>query len=436
MTTVIIGGGAAGIAAALAAAQQGQRVLVLERNRKPLKKLGVTGNGRANVLNAGAPVYFGGEAFALETLRAMDYPALRAFFATVGVPLRVEDAGRVYPASFQAVTVVDALLLRARQLGVQFSGGTLVTALSRDGKGFTLQALQTEPEPESAPRGKATARAVQPPARKVTFCADRVIVTVGGAAAPVHGTDGGGYPLLTAFGHPLSPIRPALCALRTDARRIAGLAGQRVRARLRLLSPTGETLRATGGELLFADDAFSGIAAMQLARFVIPGACVALDLRPAVGLADEAEAEGGATSGEVAEFLRGLCVLRKDQQIGSLFTGALSTPVARLLLREAGFQDTGAPVARLQPDAINKLVQTLADLRLPVTGTRGFDQAQVTAGGILTDGFDPATMESRLCRGLYAAGEVLDVDGDCGGFNLMFAFASGLLAGRAGGGAR
>ena len=444
MTTAIIGGGAAGVAAAIAAAQAGDQVLVLERGAKPLKKLGVTGNGRANLLNSGALLYYGDAAFAQAVLRRIGFTELAAFFHALGVPLRQESEGRVYPAALLAQVAVDALLLRAHQLGVTFLCNTRVPALVPAGAGFTLHAWQTQ-DGDTPPRGKGGTRQAVVPETPLQRHADRVIVTPGGAAAPAHGTDGSGYALLTAFGHTLTPIKPALCALLTDKRRIAGLAGQRVRARLRLTDAGGQALHAAEGEVLFGEDAVSGIATMQLARFTEDGALLYLDFRPAAGwdspdgIASEAQhpaAPGASLPGvrdaRVLAELRRLAAMRQDLPVRELLTGVFSVPVARFLLRESGLADASAPIRSLTEASILRLCDTLCAACLPVLGTRGFPQAQVTAGGIATRDVNPATMESRLCPGLYAAGEVLDVDGDCGGFNLMFAFASGLLAGRAG----
>ncbi|MDD3410051.1 MAG: aminoacetone oxidase family FAD-binding enzyme [Eubacteriales bacterium] len=397
MTTLILGGGAAGMCAAIAAAQAGQRVTVLERGAKPLKKLGVTGNGRCNLLNAGAPVYYGDTAFALDVLERCPFDELFSFFEQLGVPLRREDEGRIYPAALQASVVVEALKLRASQLGVETITGARARAIARTRGGFTVQA-----ELEDASRD---------------FRADRVIVTVGGAAAPAHGTDGSAYGLLTAFGHRLATPRPALCALKTGKSRLSGLSGQRVRAVLTL----GE--RQTSGEVLFGDDAISGIAAMQLARFVQSGDSVSLDLRPALCWTD-------ADEREIARRLAALAQSRRDRELCDWLTGLFTAPVARALLQAAHLWEPRLPLSSLADDAPRRLARTLCAWRFPLTGVRGFEQAQVTAGGISPADFDPATLESRLCPGLYAAGEVLDVDGDCGGFNLMFAFATGLLAGR------
>ena len=428
MEIVVIGGGAAGLAAAIAAAEQGQQVLVLERNRKPLKKLGVTGNGRANVLNAGAAQYYGDAAFAHATLAQVGYPALCNFFDTLGVPLREEAEGRIYPAALQAVVVVDALLLRAHQLGVRFALSTRVTRLQHKGERFRLDAVQTPPQQDTSKGNRKPQPTEEIPQ---TLYADRVIVTVGGAAAPAHGTDGAGYALLTSLGHKVTALTPALCALTTDTRRIAGLTGQRVRAGLRLCAADGQLLHQTQGEVLFGEDAVSGIAAMQLARFVQPGCTVTLDMREGLGLSPANNPTGALDRECIARQLDTRLTARHDSRVTDWLTGLCAAPIAQFLLREAGFTNLHAPLAHVGEGAAMRLAATMEAVTLPVTGTRGFAQAQVTAGGIQTCDFDPQTMQSSLCKGLFAAGEVLDVDGECGGFNLMFAFASGLIAGRA-----
>ncbi len=416
--TLIIGGGAAGMAAAIAAAQQGHRVTVLERNEKTLKKLGVSGNGRGNLLNSGPPVYYGNEHFAKKVLTHMPYGRLAQFFEELGVPLRQEEEGRCYPAALQAAVAVDALRLRAQQLGVQICPRTRALGITSQKEGFLVDAEEGMP---ASPGAKKNQRPLELLPRK--YQADRVVITAGGAAAPAHGTDGTAYGLFTAFGHRLTPIRPALCALLTEKKPLQGLAGQRVRAVLRLESEAGETLHQTEGEALFAEDGVSGIAAMQLARFVQPGCSLHLDLRPELNRTE-------MTQEQLTAYLRAMAKKRADQPLREWLTGMVMPQVARALQLAAGFMDFARPLASLSEKAIQSLAGTLLNFPLPVLGVRGFDSAQVTAGGIQAEDFDDATLESRLQPGLYAAGEILDVDGDCGGFNLMFAFASGLLAGR------
>ena len=236
MHTLIIGAGAAGMAAAIAAARQGQRVTVLERGRKALKKLGVTGNGRGNLLNAGLVEnvlthprtvfspdgdllpfvqkrYYGDPAFAAKVLAQRPWEQIADFLQSCGIALDEEDEGRMYPSSYLASTAVEALLLEAEKLGVRIE--TCTHAL-RIEPGFTVHAIKAEyAEDTQRKNGKSKPGALLCET-EVTYRADRVIVTVGGAAAPMHGTDGTSYGLLSELGHTVTPLYPALCALTTE----------------------------------------------------------------------------------------------------------------------------------------------------------------------------------------------------------------------------
>lgn len=406
MKTIIIGGGAAGYAAAIAAARKGERVTILERGRKPLKKLGVTGNGRGNLLNSGAPQYFGDRNFALEVLRQKPYADIAAFLKSCGITLTEEDEGRIYPASYLAASAVDALRLTADRLGIVCECNTQAIRID---KGFTVHALRALYAPDVTLKSGRVKPGEKLGEEKAVYQADRVVVTVGGAASPMHLTDGTAYPLLTAFGHRLTELHPALCAILTEKKPIEGLSGQRVRTTLML-----DGKHSSRGEALFADDGVSGIAAMQLSRFAAAGGRLELDLREAI--------MGEDRHMDVESWLR----LRPAKKASELLTGAASPVLAGALLRRAGIR----PDESAEKADLTALAEMIRRFPLAVLGTRGFDTAQVTAGGIMTCDFDPCSMESRLCPGLFAAGEVLDVDGACGGFNLMFAFASGLLTAR------
>lgn len=420
MTDVlVIGGGAAGLFAAIGAAEQGQTVAVLERGRKPLKKLGVTGNGRGNLLNLGPLAYYGDEAFAKEVFRHLPPTEVARLWESLGVPLVQEEEGRVYPSSLLAASAVEALMLRAEQLSIAFHTAFQAKRITRTGDGFRVEGLHTLYAPDTLRKsGKAKPGAAlgQEP---MAFEGKRVIVAVGGAASPMHLTDGSAYGLLTDFGHRLISPRPALCALATETGPIAGLEGQRVRAQLTLINEKGESIAQSSGEALFAQDGVSGIAAMQLSRFANPGCTLHMNLSPAVTgrLLSQAEA---------ADWLMERCRLRAGQPLRQLLVGAATPALAHTLLKASHLPPDGP----ITPSAANPLSQALCDFSLQVQGTRGFDAAQVTAGGIAPGDFDPATLESRLCPGLHAAGEVLNVDGPCGGFNLLFAAATGYLAGR------
>ena len=406
MHVLIVGGGAAGMAAAIAAAQRGHRVTVAERGRKVLKKLGVTGNGRGNLLNCGAGQYFGDTDFAAQVLEHMPYERIAAFLEDAGIPLVHEAEGRMYPSSYLAASAVDALKWQAERLGVEMIANTRVVQIEKAKNGFAAHAVQTRFAPDITLKSGRVKPGEAIGEDAVSFRCDRVIVTVGGAAAPMHGTDGTSYGLLRDLGHSMVPIRPALSALLTEKKAVEGLSGQRVRTKLILCNAQGRLLHESEGEALFAEDGVSGIAAMQLSRFAVPGCTLHMDLRQAIT---------GQADTDMNAWLKRRMETR-DQC--TLLLGAASPALSAALMRRSG-------------GSIEKLAQLIADYSVPVTGVRGFESAQVTAGGMKAAEFDPATMESRLVPGLYAAGEVLDVDGACGGFNLMFAFAGGLLAGNA-----
>jgi len=404
MHVLIIGGGAAGMAAAIAAARRGHRVTVLERGRKALKKLGVTGNGRGNLLNCGEIQYFGDAAFAASVLQNMPYERIAAFLEDAGIPLVHEAEGRMYPSSYLAASAVDALKWQAETLGVETIVNTRAVKIETKNSGFVVHAVKTVFAPDITLKSGRVKPGEAIGEEAVSFRCDRVIVTVGGAAAPIHGTDGTSYGLLTELGHSMVPVRPALSALLTDKKAVEGLSGQRVRAKLTLCDAKGQKLYQSEGEALFAEDGVSGIAAMQLSRFASDRCVLHMDLRLAVT---------GSADADVLSWLKNRAQTR-DQR--TLLLGAASPALSAALMRRSG-------------SSIEKLAQNISDFTVPVTGVRGFDSAQVTAGGVCAAEFDPSTMESRLVPGLFAAGEALNVDGACGGFNLMFAFASGLLAG-------
>lgn len=412
MTDVlVIGGGAAGLFAALIAAEQGQTVAVLERGRKPLKKIGVTGNGRGNLLNLSGLDYYGDKTFAHQVFRHAPPQLVARLWESLGVPLIQEEEGRVYPSSLLAASAVEALMLRAKQLPIAFHTAFQAKGITRTADGFRVEGLRTLYAPDTLRKsGKAKPGAAmgQEP---MSFEGKRVIVAVGGAASPMHLTDGSAYGLLTDFGHRLITPRPALCALLTETGPIAGLEGQRVRAQLTLMDEKGEAIAQSEGEALFAADGVSGIAAMQLSRFVKPGCTLRMNLSPAVTGKLLSRPEG-------EEWLRQRMQSRSGLPASQLFVGAATSALSAALMKACG---DGLSAASLS--------HALCAFSLKVLGTRGFEAAQVTAGGIAPADFDPSTMESRLCPGLYAAGEVLDVDGACGGYNLMFAAASGYLAG-------
>ena len=394
---IILGGGASGLAAAIVAARAGRHVTLLERGDRVGRKLLATGNGRCNLANTGGYAYYGDAGFAREVLGHMPPRAVLDFFDGIGLPTRAESSGRVYPACNQAAAVLDVLRCALDASGVQVLCGTEAREISRQDGRWRVRCPQE------------------------VFTADSVIVCCGGLAGPRLGAVGS-YGLLTALGCRMIPAGPALTPLETEKAPLKGLSGLRLPAVLTLCCGEGP-VEAARGEVLFTDYGVSGVCAMQLARTAdtllqdgkIPR--LYIDFSPSLGLGDYTQCRMEPRPPREKEPVLRDWMRRREQILPpeQALLGALPR-----LLRE-----------KLAHAPARELPELLCAYPLTVTGVRGYDQAQVTRGGIDCACFDPSSMQHRQLPGLYACGEILNVDGDCGGFNLQFAFATGLLAGQA-----
>ncbi len=385
---LIIGAGAAGLACAVTASSLGDTVCLLERMDRPGKKLLATGNGRCNLMNSQGLRYPQGRAFAADVLRHMPYQKQMAFWRYLGVFLREEEDGRVYPVTGQASTVLDALRLPVQEWIVP---SHQVRTISKRAEGWHAACDEG------------------------SFAAKHILIATGGCSQSKLGSDGSGIRLLEQLGYPSAPCRPALTQLETEKEPVRGLEGIRVRAQVHVLAD-GRRVHSENGEVLFTAYGLSGISIMQCASYAYgPRSVISLDFSAPLGLERT----------ELLQELEQRKDLIHDAPPFRLLTGFLVPRLAQAVCRQAKISDRGP----LRKTDLNRLMDTLCDYRVPVTKLRGFDASQVTRGGIATDDFRSDTLESRRHPGLFAAGEVLDVDGDCGGFNLMFAFASGILAG-------
>lgn len=393
-SVIIIGGGAAGMAAAIAAASCGDRVTLLERMDRVGRKLLATGNGRCNLMNVGAPRYPGGGEFAGQVLSRCGVAEQERFWRHLGLRLRQEDGGRVYPVSGMASTVLDALRFAMDALEVEIVTGVQVTGIYQARHGWTVMAGERK------------------------WKADRVIAAGGGCAQPKLGSDGSLWPMLSALGHRVVEVRPALTQILTDTAPMKGLSGIRIRTRIGVTRKAARLHEETG-ELLFADYGVTGVCVMQCARYAQPDDVLHIDLTSAMGF------ESPTAFRQELERRREAWA---ERDLSLLLTGLCVPKLAQALMAAAGVRRS-MPCGALTLPLLERLTATAADFTLTVRGVKGFDSAQVTVGGIDPAEFAADTLESRLHPGLHAAGEMLDVDGDCGGFNLMFAFASGILAG-------
>ena len=394
---IVIGGGASGMMAALTAAENGRSVVLLERQSRVGRKLLATGNGRCNLTNYHvSPDHYHGEdsSFCAHALRAFDTGTTLQYFASLGLLTVSEDSGRVYPMSNMAGSVLDVLRYALERPGIRVCTGQAVTAVKRIAEGFTVR---TETE---------------------VFAARKVILAAGGAAGSKVGGVMDGYRLAKALGHHRTVLYPSLVQLKTDPTYPRALKGVKAECGIAILRGD-ERVAENHGEVLFTEYGVSGPAIFDISRAVSTdgeGLVCALDFFP------------DWETREVLDWLR----LRREtmgaHEASTLLVGSCHTRLGQMLCKAAGF--TNQPAVSLTDDDLRRIAAQATGFTLPITGTCGFDQAQVTAGGLQTGEFDPRTMQSRLVPGLYACGEVLDVDGDCGGFNLQWAWSSGRLAGQ------
>jgi predicted Rossmann fold flavoprotein len=404
----IVGAGAAGLAAAIFArrAEPRRDVVLLDGARKPGAKILVSGGGRCNVTNSVVSErdFWGGSPPLIRRiLKALPVRDTIAFFAGLGVALHEEPGGKLFPDSNRARDVLDALVSGAATAGAALAADVRVHDVRADGTGFVL-------ETSAGP-----------------LRADRVILATGGRSLPRTGSDGGGYAIAERFGHTLVTQTPALVPLLVAADTPhsihAALSGISVDAAISVWIDDAVATRLSGS-LLWTHFGLSGPLALNAsrhwARAMVDGRPVrlTLNLRPALTFADVEAAWIEAASARPTATVRGTLASDLPDAVASALLDALALPRERRL-------------ASLTRDDRRRLVHALTEWPLPVTATRGYNYAEVTAGGVPLTEIDPATMESRRCPGLYFAGEILDVDGRIGGFNFQWAWATAALAGRA-----
>lgn len=397
---IILGGGAAGLAACAALAKTGMRIVLIERLDRVGKKIMAAGNGRCNISNESMDAaYYGHAAPFVEQVYAVTKPEdVLAFFSDLGL-MTASEEGRIYPRTMMASSVLDVLRAACEQENVTLLTGQEAVSLTPSRRsGWSVQLSGGE-------------GAFAP----VVLCA------MGGCASPHLGTDGAGVRLLEALGHRSSRQYPSLVQLKCDHGALRSLKGIRVQAAL-TLEIDGNAAAQETGELLFADYGVSGVCVFQLSG----AAAQALDekkhVRLLINLLPEIK--------DVCVWLNARLAARPVQTALSLFTGVFPRLLSMAILKQAGISPD-APVSRLRSVQLSALAEAISAFPLPVTGTQGFKNAQVTRGGIHLDEVDPATMGSRLFDSLYILGETLDVDGPCGGYNLHFAFAGALTAAKA-----
>lgn len=406
---VVIGGGAAGLMAAAAAAGHGTDVRLIEKNPALGKKMLITGGGRCNITNIAEPKrmmdkILRNPCFLYSALHAFDSGALMTFLDEIGLAVKIEGGGRVFPVSDRASDVVDAFATKLKQLKVDVILGFGVDEIvPRETKGFYVKINNK---------------------RKIE--ADAVIVATGGLAAPDTGSDGAGYGFAKVLGHKITKLYPAIVPLVTEAAWTGDLAGLGLTDVGLAVFDGGKTAYCGRGDVMFTHQGLSGPVVLEAAAYLASrlhlGLEFSLDFVPDL---NEKELDGHVLS-----------------IIGRNLNKKLSNALAAENLLPERLADFAAKLAEIKPEARacdlsketrGRLCRQIKDFRIKITGSAGFGSAVITCGGVDVAEINPKTMESKLVPGLYFAGEVIDVDALTGGYNLQIAFSTGFLAGKSAG---
>ncbi|MCI8417434.1 MAG: NAD(P)/FAD-dependent oxidoreductase [Lachnospiraceae bacterium] len=394
---LIIGGGASGLMAAIMAAGEGAKVTVLERESQVGKKLLVTGNGRCNLSNRNQQLSnyrCEKPEFVARALGVFGQTETQEFFQQLGIYLKDKN-GYLYPYSQQATAVADVLRMEAVERGVKLSCNTSIQGIEKKEGRFLVKTPGW------------------------TYEGEALLLACGSLA---HGGSGDGYVYAKQFGHEVTPVLPALVQLKASRDWPGQLAGIRMDARVSLL--VGEELLAEDtGEVQFLSYGISGIPVFQVSRYGARALAQKSQVEVRLHLLPSFSRE------ELEAFLAKRVEGKGTRAVEPWLLGLFPQKLIPVLLKRAGISK-GQRARELTRQDLGRLAEEISQFRVPIVGTNGYSQAQICTGGIGLAQVKPETMESSLVSGLYFAGEILDVDGACGGYNLQWAWTSGCLAGR------
>lgn len=395
----VIGGGASGMMAAITARKSGKEVIILERKDRILKKVLITGNGRCNITNVNANIsnYFGKNISSVENiLNSFNPQDTMDFFNGLGIICNEENRGKVYPLSGQASSVVDALRFEAERLGIRIETEFYVRKIEKEGFKFKIY---------SEDRKKIEA--------------GRVIIAAGGQSYPELGSNGSGFELAKELGHSVTRLSPSIVQLKTEKNQVKGLQGIKTDAAVTAYGDN-KKICTYDGELLFTDYGISGNVVFNIS-FVMP---LYKNVEFEIDFMEKFDYN------ELYEILKERKKIMSHLTMENYFNGMINKKLGQFLSKVSGIEKLSKPVKDLNDSEIRKLCTVLKKYRVKILDTTGFKNAQITAGGVSLDEVNPETLESKIVKGLYFSGEVLDVYGECGGFNLQWAWASGYIAGK------
>ncbi|MBU5425535.1 NAD(P)/FAD-dependent oxidoreductase [Tissierella pigra] len=397
---IVIGGGAAGMMAALAAKEHGSEVLILERNDRVGKKLLATGNGRCNYTNINLNInnYHGNNPkFSYVGLSEFNVDKTIEFFEKLGITPAIEENGKVFPLSFQASSVLDVLRYEIEDRGIELITEAQVSEIKRK-NGFSVILKD-----------------------KTTFIGDKVIIATGGMALPSSGSDGSGYTICKKLGHTITDIFPGLVQLKLESNFLRSLDGVKFFG-IAGIYIDNKLVLEDKGDILFTSYGISGPPVLQLSR-------IALDyLNKGKNVELKVSIIHTKTEEELFEYLLNRFSFMPKKAIEAGLIGLINKRLIIPILKEINI-DKEKVISSLSKEEIRKLTNILISWKFKVVGSQSWGNAQITAGGVNTDEVDNKTMESKIVKGIYIVGELLDIDGDCGGFNLQWAWSSGYIAG-------
>ncbi len=396
--TLIIGAGASGLACAICAARNGNKVILLERNSSSCKKILVTGNGRCNYFNIDQDIhhYHSSSNVIGKIINKSNLDEILLFFDSIGIVPRIKN-GYYYPYSNQAVSMKEALLTEAKLLNISIITNYLVKKIEKINEEFIIND---------------------------DIKCDNLILSTGGNAYPKTGSDGMGYDFASKFGHTIIKPLPALVQLKSNEKCLKKLCGIRCDAKISLYEGN-KLLKEETGELQLTDYGISGICVFNLSYLVSRNlennkkVHVIINFLPFLNKKDD-----------FIKYMDNRNKKIKSRTVKELFDGILNYKLVNALLKKANI-NVNKYYNDLDNDEKEELAKNIIEFKLEITGTNSFDKSQVTTGGVSLDEINLNTMESLKVKKLYLTGELLDVDADCGGYNLTFAFISGIKAGKA-----
>lgn len=387
MNIIVIGGGASGLIAAIKAAQNGAKVTVLEKNNKIGEKIKITGNGQCNItnLNMSAKHFYGDESFINSVIKKLIPEETIKMFQSMGLYC-CDMNGYVYPRSKQAASVVNTLRDYALNLGIKIKTNNVVSNISASSQKFLVDI-------------------------GITLECDRLIIATGGLAAPNTGSTGEGFKFAQNLGHSITELKPALTALICKESNINIASGVRSDCTISVFEKN-QLIGSEFGQLQITDYGVSGIPIFNLSHLITKERYIEIDF----------------LSEYSKEEFENIIYKNSDLTVKALLCGLFKEKLVKFFLREAGIKET-VKCSELQTSHLNQLLCVCKNYQIHNLCRRGFDFAQVTQGGIPTDEINPDTMESKIVKNLYFCGEIINVDGICGGYNLQFAWSSGYIAG-------